>query len=84
MVSSNWEEYTPGVDRPRFPPRAISEEARSLPGRRPWIRETTAASGTMVLLFTGEGKERVEVASCVPRIGKPERWDLRGPKIDLQ
>jgi hypothetical protein len=43
-----------------------------------------AESGTMVLLFAGEGKERVEVASCVPRIGKPQRGDLRGPKIDLQ
>jgi hypothetical protein len=33
-------------------------------------------------LRDGEGKESVEVASCVPRVGKPQRWDLRGPKID--
>jgi hypothetical protein len=41
-------------------------------------------NGTTVLLLGGEGKERVEVASCVPRVGKPQRWDLRGPKIDLK
>jgi hypothetical protein len=38
----------------------------------------------MVLWFGGEGKERVEVASRERREGKPQRWDLRGPKIDLQ
>jgi hypothetical protein len=38
----------------------------------------------MVLLPESGIDERVEVASCVPRVGKPQRWDLRGPKIDLQ
>jgi hypothetical protein len=47
-------------------------------------RAGTSGTGTKVLLPGGEGKERVEVASCVPRVGKPQRWDLRGPKIDLK
>jgi len=38
----------------------------------------------MVLLADGEGKERVEVASRERREGKPQRGDLRGPKIDLK
>jgi hypothetical protein len=51
---------------------------------RPAFHGDESESGTIVLWFIGEGKGRVEVASRERREGKPQRWDLRGPKIDLQ